>query len=254
MLRYSIDARSIQAALQDVEIRQIPYIMKLGMNALGNAAQMKVREGLDARFTIKRKTWNFNAIKIDKQGRASKTLWRVIIQVDPRASYLDKFEDEGYHIPFGGRNYLWVPNAAVFRKRIISAGDKLHPKNLHMGTVQGPARKGSKGGHAIIGLQRTFMIRTSSGPIVLQRLGAGQGRSFKDSSIKKLTLDSFGKKRGGKLMQDKAKGTQVLYVLKERVKVPLKFEFVQTISKAVREQATPIFREAMGRAMRTARK
>lgn len=254
MIRFSIDARAVQAALQDVEVRQIPYIMKLGMNALGNAAQQSVREGLQARFTLKRKTWNLNAIKIEKLDRATKTNWRVILRLDPRASYLEKFEEEGYHHPFGGRNYLWVPNERVFRKRIISAGDKLHPKNLHMGTVQGPAQKGSKGGHAIIGLQRTYMIRTSTGPMVLQRMGPGKGRYFRDSSIKKLTLDSFGQKRGGKLVRDKTKGTQVLYVLRSSVRVPLKLEFVWTISKVVRAQATPIFREALGKALRTARR
>jgi hypothetical protein len=244
MIRFSIDARAVQAALQDVEVRQIPYIMKLGMNALGNAAQQSVREGLQARFTLKRKTWNLNAIKIEKLDRATKTNWRVILRLDPRASYLEKFEEEGYHHPFGGRNYLWVPNERVFRKRIIMATNPLHPKNLNMRQVGG----------RVIGDQRTYMIRTSTGPMVLQRMGTGKGRYFRDSSIKKLTLDSFGQKRGGKLMRDKTKGTQVLYVLRSSVRVPLKLEFVWTISKVVRAQATPIFREALGKALRTARR
>ena len=243
MIRFSIDSQALRSVLQDVELRQIPYIMKIGMNALGDRAQREMREGLKARFDLKRETWNLRAIKIDKQGRASKSLWRVIIQVDPRASYLDKFEEEGYHHPFGGRNYLWVPNAAVFRKRIIQASNQLHPKALDM------HREGGR----IIGQQRTFMIRTAKGPMVLQRLGKGSGTHFKESSIKRLTLDSFGKKRGGKLTKEKGKGTQVLYVLRERVKVPLKLEFVWTVSKAVREHATPIFREAVGKAMKPKR-
>lgn len=241
---FRFQSQELLAALDEVDARNLPHAMKLGMNALGMAAQRAMKDRLQREFDLRRVAWNVNAIKIEKGGFATKTKWRVVILLDPRASYLEKFEEAGVHEPFGGRNYLWVPNDAVFRKRIIQAGDPLHPKNLHM------RRKGN----SLVGDQSTFMLRTSQGPVVIQRLGKGSGTVYTPASIARLTLDKFGRKRGGKLVQDKKAGTRLLYTLKERVKVPLKLEFVDTITSTVTERAVPIFREAIGQAMRPVRR
>lgn len=240
-------SQELLAAFDEVSARNLPYAMKLGMNALGVAAQGAMKERLQREFELRRVPWNVNAIKIDKGGFATKTKWRVKIFLDPRASYLEKFEESGIHEPFGGRNYLWVPNDAVFRKRIIEARNPLHPKNLHMH----PRNHGD----GLIGDQRTFMIRSNSGKLlVFQRLGSGQGTYFTPSSISRITLDRYGKKRNGALVKSRVAGTRLLYRLTDKVKVPLKLEFVDTITNTVTERAVPIFREAIGQAMRPVRR
>ncbi len=243
MLRWTIDARKILDEFVNAELRQVPFAMMLGLNRLANEAQASERKGMESRFTLRRVEWNLRGIKIEKANRATKTSWKVIIQVDPRVSYLDRFEEEGVHEPFGGRHFLWVPNAAVFRNRIIQARDPLHPKNLRL----------RQSGQRVVGDQGTYMVRTPKGPMVIQRLGKGQGTSFTSSSLSKLTLESLGKKRGGALVKDRKAGSQVLYVLRARVSVPLKLEFFPTVTRVVEERAAPVFREAVSRAMATAR-
>jgi hypothetical protein len=243
MLRLIVKDKAIKDELENLEARQIPFVMALGLNLLANEAQAAERQGMRDRFDLRRVDFNLRGIKIEKANRATKTSWRVIIQVDTAVSYLDRFEEEGIHEPFGGRHFLWVPNDAVFRNRIIQARNPLHPKNLHM----------HQEGHRIIGDQRTFMIQTERGPMVLQRLGKGQGISFTAGSLSKLTLETLGRKRGGKLVKDRSAGTQVLYVLRQRVSVPLKLEFFPTTTAVVEERAAPIFREVVSRAMATAR-
>lgn len=243
MLRWTVNDQAIDRGLADLELRQVPFVMALGMNLLGNEAQVAEQRGIQDRFDLRRVEWNLRGIKIEKANRATKTSWKVIIQVDPRVSYLDRFEEEGVHAPFGGRHFLWVPNEAVFRNRIIQSGNPLHPKNLHMHTDGG----------RVVGAQGTYMIRTPKGPMVIQRLGKGQGSSFTANSLAKITLDSLGKKRGGGLVRDRSAGTQVLYVLRERVTVPLKLEFFPTITRVVEERAEPVFRQAYTRALSTSR-
>ncbi len=243
MLRWTVNARDIIEEMVNAEVSQVPFAMALGLNILANEAQESQRQGLRDRFDLRRVDWNLRGIKIEKANRATKTSWRVVIQVDTAVSYLDRFEEEGIHEPFGGRHYLWVPNERVFRKRIIQARDPLHPKNLHLHQV----------GNRVIGDQRTYMIRTEQGPMVIQRLGKGQGTFFTPGSLSKLTLETLGRKRGGKLVKDRTAGTQVLYQLRERVSVPLKLEFYPTITRVVEQRAAPVFREAISRAMATAR-
>lgn len=243
MLRWALNPQAVLAELVNLEQRQIPYVMSLGLNRLANEAQEAQRRGLRDRFDLRRVEWNLRGIKIETANRATKTSWRVVIQVDARVSYLDRFEEEGVHEPFGGRHYLWVPDERVFRNRIIQAENPLHPKKLGM----------HQEGNRVIGDQRTFMIRTPSGPMVIQRLGKGQGTSFTSGSLSKLTLETLGGKRGGKLVKDRTAGTRVLYVLRERVSVPLKLEFYPTITRVVDERTGPVFRQAVSQALSTAR-
>lgn len=245
MIRFTLQTESIIAQLDDASLRQVPFAMSKALNTLGNDVQADERKGIESHFDLRRRDWNLRAIKIDKADRATKTSWKVRIQVDPRSSYLDKFEQEGVHEPFGGRNYLWIPNnQGVFRNRIIQAMNPLHPKNLNMHKV----------GNRVIGAERTFMIQGPKGPMVIQRLGSGKGTHYTERSINRLSLDSWGKKGAkGRLVKDRRAGTQVLYQLRERVKVPLKLEFVSTAGETVVRRGEIVFRSSLLEAMSTAR-
>lgn len=235
IVRIAIRTDAFSAALQDAQLRQYPFVISLGINRLGNLAQAAQRDGMREHLTLRRAAWNLNAIKISKTDRASKTSWNVTIFLDPRADYLKRMEDEGIHEPIHGRSYLWVPDERVFRNRIIRAEDPLAPRNLHM----------HKDGNRIIGDQRTFMVKGAKGPLVIQRLGKGSGTSFTSKSMAGINLNNFGQKRRGMLKRDRTQGTQVLYHLRERVTVPLKLEFVETISRTVNTQAPRVMREAL---------
>jgi hypothetical protein len=247
-LRLHVQASAVRALFRDVGERQMPYAMSLGLNRLANVAQEAVRvERLQGKFRLRQQAWNLRAIKIDKADRANKQAWRVVVQVDPRADYLNKFEQEGMHEPFGGRRYLWVPNSAVFRGKIIQAGNPLHPKALRLHRV----------GSRVVGAQRTFMVRTDEGPIVLQRIDRGLTKRSQ-RRLGKFDLDNVAVGLGPRQKHEQAlartAGVRCLYVLRERVRVPLKLEFVPTVARTVRRQAEPVFREAVGRTLATARR
>jgi len=261
MIRYSYNPDAIVATFDDAAVRQVPFGMARALNWMANEAQAAQRSGMMDRFNIRRADWNMRAIKIDKADRATKTSWRVIMQVDPRAFHLDKFEEEGIHEPFNGRHYLWVPNEAVFKNRIIRADDLLYPKKLQLGHVQGPKTKGSKSeGYAIRGLQRTFMIKTANGPIVLQRTGSASSRPLLSESTKrlnKLSLDNYGSSARYRIRRWKKNTedtTRKLYQLKERVTVPLKLEFFPTIQNTVQARGEILFRKSMDMALSSARR
>ena len=109
---------------------QYPFAVSKWLNALANDGQAAMRARLKDVFSLRRVTWNIQGIKIAKEDRASKTSWRVVIQVAEDRDYLDKFEELGYHIPRFNR-YVWIPNEAVFGNRIIDRGNPLHPETYN---------------------------------------------------------------------------------------------------------------------------
>ncbi len=233
MLRVQIDPRGALATLSDLEQRQAPFAVSLFLNRLGNDAQGDMRDQIKRAFKLRREDWNLKGIYIARQDRATKTSWRVVIQVEDKRSYLNKFEDGGEKVPLGGRMHIAVPNDDVFRGRILKPDDPLRPKNLQL-------HRDSHG--RVIGDQRTFVLplRHQGEQGIFQRLGKDKrGRQKKNKGI-----------RGRKGLDS---GIQLLYTLVKRVPVRAQLQFVPTITATVATRSASRFREAFDEAMRTAR-
>lgn len=246
MISVHVDPSAALARLTVAEERQVPFAMSRALNRLANEAQKEMQAGLKARFHLRREAWNLRGIKISKQDRATKTTWRVIIQVSEQTGYLNKFERGGEKRPVGGHDYLWEPNAKVFKNRILSQGDPLRPKNLHL--HRDPHGR-------VIGDNRTFLARTGNAEVpfvVVQRKTRGLTRNsmFKGISFTTLTLENYGKR--GKTLKREA-GTVTLYKLRKRIPIKAQLEFVPTVKRAVQSRFRETFRDELAAAMRTAR-
>lgn len=192
MIRVQIDPSAVLKRLDGFE-NQAGYAMSLALNRVANLAQEAQREQMKQAFKLRRETFVLRGVKISKADRASKSTWRVVIQVaypDDRR-FMHEHEKGGERQRHGGR-YLWQPNATVF-KGIITRSNPLHPKNLKM-------RKTPAG--QIKGDHRTFMVRTQSGQrLVLQRIDRRlDKRSVR--ALKSMTLDNFAGGMGPRRKQE----------------------------------------------------
>lgn len=227
---------------------QLPYAISLGLNRLANIGQRAEQNQMRRGFKLRRETFVVRGVKIAKTDRASKTSWRVTIQLSypDNRPFMDQHEQGGMRTRKGGR-FLWQPNAEVFKSKVISASNPLSPKNLHMQRTPGGQIKGDS---------NTFMVKTSSGQrLVVQRIGKDQAHpGFTASSIKGLSLNNFGKNKRGALKQARAKAaTRLLYRLVERVRIPADLRFVDTISREVAAQQAVVMEQAVAEALRSAR-
>lgn len=235
MIQISIDPRAALGALTDAQDRQFPFAVSRALNRVANDAQKSMQAGLKERFHLRRTAWNLRGIKISKQDRSNKSTWRVVIQVSPETSYLDKFEKGGFKFPMGGHSYLWEPNAKVFKNKIIPAGDPLRPKNLHMHLDPGGR---------VIGDQRTFRVRpnnhgTTADFLILQRQSRSGPKRAKHG-------------KHGKMLERKS-STVVLYKLRKRIPIQAQLEFVSTIQSSVDATFDMHMGQAMVEAMRSAK-
>jgi hypothetical protein len=232
MITIAVDPSAVLARLSDVEQRQVPYAMKNALNALANEAQKSMQEGLKHRFHLRRESWNLRGIKILNQDRASKTEWRVIIQVSPQTSYLNKFEKGGDKVPVGGHNYIWEPNAKVFKNQIIPQSSPLRPKALHLHLDE----------HGrIIGNERTFIAKTGNAEIPMVVVQRTKSAFIGPVSKMQKRITKMGKKSGG---------TVTLYKLRKRVPIKAQLEFIPTIEKTVHSRFRACFDDALTYAMR----
>lgn len=246
MIRVQIDPSEVLKRLDGFE-KQAGYAMSLALNRVANLAQEAQREQMKQAFKLRRETFVLRGVKISKADRASKSTWRVVIQIaypDDRR-FMHEHEKGGERKRHGGR-FLWQPNAKVFRG-IITKANPLHPKNLNM-------RKTPAG--QIKGDHRTFMVRTQQGQrLVLQRIGKDQVHpGFTASSIKGLTLKNFGQGKRGQLKQARPKAAmRLLYRLVDRVRIPADLQFVKTVGRTVQAQWEKQAAAAARRAIETAR-
>jgi hypothetical protein len=248
MFLIKVDTAEVMDRLTGMEQVQLPFAMSLALNRIANAAQAAEQAHLKAKFKLRRPAWNLQGIYISKADRATKSSWRVVVQVQPTRDYLSRMEEGGEKTPTRGR-WLWKPNAEVFKNKIILRSDPLHPLNLRF-HKQGRS-------HQFQGNERTFMIAVKGLLLVLQRVDR---RLTKQSArrLGRLTLDTFRGGQGPSLKRERVAiertvGTRLLYTLVSRVRVPRKLEFVNTISRTVQTQWPAVFADALGEAMRTAR-
>lgn len=240
-----VDPRAVLGWLTDAQERELPWAMTLALNKVANKAQDAEREHMKRSFKLRRETFVLRGVKINKQDRATKSSWRVVIQLAyPDAQpFLDQHELGGYRTRFTGKR-LWQPNPSVFQSKVIGRANPLHPKNLKLAK--------DKSGR-IIGKERTFLVRTSSQILVLQRVDR---RLTKPSArrVRSLTLENVAVGMGPHRRKEKGisrtGGTRLLYRLVERVKIPARLQFVSTISGSALAEFPAALRVAMTDALR----
>lgn len=206
---------------------QFPYIVSVALNRTANIGQEAERKQMRGSLHLRQERFVVRGIKIDKADRATKTSWRVVIQLaypDDR-HFLDQHEEGGDRIRHGGKR-LWKPNKEVFKSKIIGRANPLHPSNLHLHLDEGGR---------IVGDQRTFLVRVSSGKVlILQRVDRRIDR--RGARLSSFTLDNVAVGMGPRRRKEKALhrtvGTRLLYKLVDRVRIPADLKFVPTISQA----------------------
>ena len=249
MISIHVDTRGAMVMFAHAQ-EQLPFAVSLGLNRIANAGQAAEQAQIRRAFKLRREQFVVRGVKIEKADRATKTSWRVVIQLayPDNRPFMDQHEKGGFRTRHGGR-FLWQPNQQVFRSKIIAASNPLHPKNLHM-------HKTDKG--QIKGDQRTFMVKTASGQrLVLQR---EDRRLDKRSArgLKSLNLDNYAGGMGPRRKKEtrsirRTGGTRLLYRLVERVRIPADLRFVDTIQREVAAKQGVIMQDAMRQALRTAR-
>ena len=80
-----------------LDAKQIPWMMTLALNKVANAAQQKQREHIKRAFQLRRESFVLRGVYISKADRASKTSWRVVIQLayPDQRHFLDQHEEGG---------------------------------------------------------------------------------------------------------------------------------------------------------------
>jgi hypothetical protein len=156
--------------------------------------------------------------------------------------FLNRMEDGGQKNPTKGR-WLWKPNAAVFKEKIISRSNPLHPHNLKFtgNNKRGPLR--------------TFMANNNGrtgGPLILQRTGAASTGHDHTDQLRTVEGRFDGQLR--RLGQRKRKqGVRMLYQLVARTRVPRKLEFINTLTRSARANFDAEMVKAMTEAVRSAK-
>jgi hypothetical protein len=234
--------------LTDAQERQIPFAVSRALNLIANDAQKAEREHIQSNFHIRR-PWVLQGVYISKTDRATKSSWRVTIQIQEDRDFLNRFERGDTKFPLHSK-WLWIPNPDVFKNQVIPGSSPLAPKALHFQRTPGGEMHGD---------QRTFMVKGKKAPLVLQRmsssgrgvtqqLGEGfrSGPKGRDASTGRFTKGEASKRmrRGG---------VRMLYILVSRSRIPVRLAFVETIANTVNDGWVARMQESMDYAMRTAK-
>jgi hypothetical protein len=249
MFKVAIDPHAVLGLLSDVEKKQLPYATMRALNSTANIAQAAEKAHIQQAFRLRRAPFVLmNAAKIYKVDRARKDQWGVVIRVDAAvANFLNRTERGDDHTPTRG-HWLFKPNSNVFADKIILRSNPLHPANL---------RFDSKGR----GPLGTFMVRSNGkakGPLILQRVGKG-ARGIAQSISRGGLRGPAGRGADGRYTKGEAVkgirrgGVRMLYQLVARSRVPVKLQFVDTITRTVYTAWPSEMQKAMSEAMRTAR-
>ncbi len=250
-IKVSID--KFTEALDDVQARQIPFAMKTGLNKVATLAQDAIKDHVKSVFKLRRPGFILmNVAKIMRGDWATKTAWRVIIQVDPRvANFMVRMEGGDDHVPAHGR-WLWFPNDDVFQDKIILRSNPLHPANL----------KFERRGGQMLGNERTFMLKPKNRlePIVLQRVDRS-GSGVTQPIPRGLLSGKERAERATEIRRHKTRskrrvtkgGVRMLYRLTARSKVPAKLEFIQTITNNVNANWEPQMTQTLASALSSAK-
>lgn len=238
-MEITVDTRDLIKGLNDFEQRQVPFALSNTLNDVAKLFQYRQREHMGSIFTVRRKQWVDNNVKITNF--AKKGDLRAAVQIQSpgggnRSDILAKFEDQTTKAPKSGRSIAVPVEAKRNASDIIPKGQR--PRSFNFKQIGGAGMAKSTRGmtkrmtggvlrgalQVFQGEKRTLMIRNAQGQgVILQRTGRGR----------------------------KHEGLRLLYRLTPRVKIKPDLHFVVN----AREAATHVkgffaarFAEAMSSA------
>lgn len=163
-VRIKVDVAEAVAGLHELEHQHLPFALAATLTALAKGAQAKVREGLPSKFTL-RNNFTEQGIRFKPAEKNSSRIEAdVHTDTENRTTgapdYLEKQEDGGERVAFGGRSHIAIPTRylrAMIGNRPIPA--ELRPKAL-LGAVNGryTAYKKTKGGEKQIALKNQTRV------------------------------------------------------------------------------------------------
>ena len=193
MLEIKIDDQLLQTMLKEAQ-DQLPYATSVAINLVSAAAMRQMREDLPKRLDIKQ-SWVLSGFKI--LTAATKKTLVAYVGIDPSRSFLTWFEKGGEREPLHGM-YNWIPNAEVFKNKVIRTSNPLYPGNIRLD-------------NGVDVRNNIYMIRrNTSVPLVLQ---------YNDGKRK-----SKGVKQGE---------SRLLYTLVKKSTMPLSLQFYDTVNKVI---------------------
>jgi hypothetical protein len=234
----SVDTKPLTRFMDDFERRQVPYALSNTLNDVAALAQYRNRERMGSVFTLRRKKWADDNVKITKFAKKNDLVSTLAIQSPgggTRSDILGKFERSTQKTPHGGRSIVVPANAKVNKQGIIPQSAR--PKAFNFRRVGGAKAlshnttqriRGGIGRGALEvyeGDKRTVMIRNAQGTgVILQRVGRGKNKA----------------------------GMRVLFFLTPKVKLKPDLHFVDVARQAA-THAPGFFKARFAEAMSTAR-
>jgi hypothetical protein len=171
VIQIHLNADAAISKLSSLELRQLPYAMKLGLNRTAEEIQAAQSLHLGQAFTIRRPWVQRFGIKIGKGDFATKEKAWVTIQINPDADFLIKFEDGGLKRPRGSAQALAIPIQARRNKAdIVQASQR--PR-----AFQFQRASSSVGSRTTIyrGNNNTMLLQKPDGSgVILQRMARAQ--------------------------------------------------------------------------------
>lgn len=190
-MEITVDASSLTRYMDDFHQRQVPFALANSLNDVAKLFQYRQREHMGQIFTVRRKAWVDNAVKISEfatKRKLSATVEILTAGGKSRSDILAKFETYTVKTPRSAPT-LFIPAAARANPGAI-VPSSLRPKNLHFKEVGGSRMAGHasrlhskhlRGGvlrgalKVYEGEKNTVMIRNAQGQgVVLQRVGRGK--------------------------------------------------------------------------------
>lgn len=189
MISVKLDADRAISRLSDLELRQLPYAMKLGLNRTAEEVQKAQSAEIGPPdFTIRRPWVQQFAIKIGKGDFATKEKMSVTVHVNPDADFLVKFEEGGTKRPRGGAKGLAIPIEARRNKSDIVQKSQ-RPKAFEFTSASSRVASRTT---VFKGKNRTFLIQAADGTgAIFQRTSRsvkGQKRTGRDPNLKLLYI------------------------------------------------------------------
>jgi hypothetical protein len=194
MFTIRLDTKQLTRELVDFRRDQLPFWLSLTLNRVAGAVQEAQKQVIMQRGGYRSSgslRWALNQVRFDRQSRATKDKLRAEVYVWPGTgvySLLPVRERGGTHLPSRGATLgvgIYGPRVAVPLQD--GTPRKLYPVNLGL-----QPRRAIEGGHTLgrkamsedqmarwgrtrnwRGRERTWLMKTSKGPMVFQRTGRG---------------------------------------------------------------------------------
>ena len=222
MIDVRVDSAALESYLANMIAKQLPFAITKALNDTARAAQTAIREGLTQHFTLRRRAWAMQNVKITQfaQKRQVEFVATIAIQAPgdaSRSDILSKFEAGGVKRPIGASQGLAVPAEEIKR-----TGGGLIPANLRPRALQLKFHGTAGGKVQYKGVKGTFAVQRADGS-------------------------------GGILQRQKGGRVVVLYWFQRSVRIKPVLQFRATAERVMTESFPGFMNAALANAIRTAR-